>query len=784
MEYKLQNLTLAEVSAGTTVVIKSIDCLNNALKKHFLDMGLTPGVKVKLIKVAPLGNPLGIMVRGYELTLRKEEAAKIQVEQIKQTKRRKSQILKPSYTVHPKIGEPSPDENSKKALISGHINIALVGNPNAGKTTLFNKLTGSNYRVGNFPGVTVEEIQGTIKNHPDITITDLPGIYSLSAYSDEEIVSRNYILKQKPHGIINIVDASNIERNLYLTSQLMELDTPMVIALNMMDEVIQSGEHIDINSLELALGVPIVPISALKKEGIEELIEHAENVARSQKKPLRINWSEDKDHALIHKCISSIALQIKDAAEYNQIPLQFASTKLAEKDSVIEEILNLDDNKKEICSNLIKDMEQSCGLDCESALSDLRFSFIENLCSNFVQKPKESLSRRISTKIDKVLTGKYTAFPMFIAVLGLIFYLTFGAIGATLSDLLNEQIAIFTNYVDSLLSNYNLNPVAHSLIIDGAFAGIGSVLSFLPTIIVLFFFLSLLEDSGYMARISFIMDKILRKIGLSGSSFVPMLLGFGCSVPAILATRTLPSERDRKMTILLIPFMSCSAKLPIYAMFTAAFFKDHQTLVVISLYLLGIIIGIFFICVLKRFAFRGEPVPFIMELPNYRLPDFKTTFRLIFYKVKDFVKLAFTIIFTVSISVWFLQHFDAKLNFNSSDSLLSNIGNFITPVFQPLGINDWRISTAFISGLLAKESVISSLSILLGNTTALPSLFSKLTAFVFLVFSLLYTPCIAAIATVKRELGKRWAWGIIFAQCFIAWTVAFITYRIGLLFIS
>ena len=690
---------------------------------------------------------------------------------------------------HPKIGEtdigysPVPDAH----LISGDINFALVGNPNAGKTALFNKLTGKNRRVGNFPGVTVEGTKGVIKNHPDMILTDLPGIYSLSPYSNEEIVTRNFILQEKPHGIINIVDASNIERNLYLTLQLIELDTPMVIALNMMDEVVKSGGYIDVNALESVLGVPVVPISARHREGLEELVEHAENIARCQIRPRKLDWNSriNTEQKSVATCINSIAHLIGDM-DLLQLPTKFVATKLTEGDSIMQTALSLDQGKKEICSSLIKEMENSRGLDRESSVADMRFSFIENLCRNFVRKPKEALSRRISMRIDKILTGKYTAFPSFIAIMTLIFYLTFGSIGEMLSNFLNLEIEGFSNFVSLELDGYGLNSVVHSLIIDGAFAGIGSVLGFLPTIVILFFFLSLLEDSGYMARVAFIMDKILRKIGLSGSSFVPMIMGFGCSVPAIMATRILPSERDRKMTILLIPFMSCSAKLPIYALFTSAFFREHQALVMISLYLIGIIVGIGFICVLKHFAFKGEPVPFVMELPNYRLPDAKSLFRLIYYKVKSFVKLAFTIIFTVSIFVWFLQHFDAKLNFvtDSASSLLADVGGLFSPIFEPLGIDDWRISTAFLSGLLAKESVISSLSILLGSSDALPEVFSKLTAFVFLVFSLLYTPCVAAIATVKKELGKRWALGIVLIQCAIAWIVSFIIYKIGIIFFA
>lgn len=782
-------MTLDELIVGSSAVVKSIDCLDKILRKRFLEMGLTPGVTVSLIKTAPLGNPVEIKVRGYRLTIRKEDAEKISVTALENSKKLEKKCVEFSFVEHPKIGETDPDEtiDSDDQLILGDINFALVGNPNAGKTTLFNKLTGRHRRVGNFPGVTVEGINAKIKYHQNMSLTDLPGIYSLSPYSNEEIVTRNFILEERPHAIINIVDASNIERNLYLTLQLIELDTPMVIALNMMDEVMKSGGHIDVNAFEAALGVPVVPISALRKEGLEELLEHAENIARRRRKPRKLEWCDhiDVEQKPIAACINSIAHLIKDSALAPQIPVQFAAAKLAEGDSIMQDTLSLDESKKEICDNLIKEIENSRGLDRETAVADMRFSFIENLCQNFVQKPKEALSRRVSTRIDKILTGRYTAFPAFITVMALIFYMTFGSVGAVLSDLLNSQIEKFSDFVNAGLVNYGLNPAVQSLITDGALVGVGSVLSFLPTIILLFFFLSLLEDSGYMARVAFIMDKILRKIGLSGSSFVPMLMGFGCSVPAIMATRILPSERDRKMTILLIPFMSCSAKLPIYALFTSAFFKESQARVMISLYLIGIVIGIAFICALKLFAFRGEPVPFVMELPNYRLPDAKSMLRLMYFKVKNFVKFAFTIIFVVSIFVWFLQHFDSRLNFvtESTASLLAMVGNSLTPIFEQLGIADWRVSTAFLSGLLAKESVISTLSVLCGGIDILPAIFTKLTAFVFLIFSLLYTPCVAAIATVKKELGKRWALGIIFVQCVIAWGVAFVSYRIGLLFL-
>ncbi len=781
--------TLNKIPIGKDATIKEINCSNKALRKHILDMGLTPGVEITLIKMAPLGNPLEIRVRGYELTLRKEEAATIVVENIHAAHDKTRKNIHFETIDHAKIGEtPTEPKKISKIPYKGAINFALVGNQNSGKTTLFNQLTGANRHVGNFPGVTVERTDGILKNHPDVTITDLPGIYSLSPYSSDEIVTRNFILNSRPNAIINIVDAANIERNLYLTLQLIELDIPMVIALNMMDEVTESGGNIDINGLEVTLGVPVIPISALKNEGIEELIEHALNVARYRQKPLRVDFcNPDKiDMQPVHRCIHSIAHLIEDHAINAGVSVRFASSKIAEGDSLIFEMLSLDENEKEICSHIIQEMEAHRGLDREAAIADMRFSFIESLCRVFVQKPKETIGHKITTRADKILTGKYTALPAFAIIMTLIFYLTFGSLGAGLSTLMDKGIEAFINFSDSALSNYGLNPVFHSLLINGVFKGVGAVLSFLPVIVVLFFFLSILEDSGYMARVAFIMDRALRKIGLSGRSFVPMLMGFGCSVPAIMATRTLPSERDRKLTVILTPFMSCSAKLPIYALFTAAFFKENRVEVIIGLYLIGIIVGIIFTCFLKVFVFKGEPVPFVMELPNYRMPGVKSVFRLIYSKAKDFVTRAFTIIFVAAIVIWFLQNFDTRLNLvtDSSKSLLAALGSLITPIFIPLGINDWRISTAFLTGFIAKESVVSTLTVLLGGSVEkLPELFTKLTAFVFLIFSLLYTPCVAAIATVRRELGRRWAFFIILTQCLIAWVVAFVFYRIAQLFI-
>ncbi|MBO5442907.1 MAG: ferrous iron transport protein B [Alphaproteobacteria bacterium] len=780
--------TLAELPAGKSAVISSIECEDKALRSHIMNMGITPGVRITMVKKAPLGDPLEINVRGYELTLRKNDAAKINI-----TDAGKFCPLPPksqdfSNIEHSKIGESSTYQNKKDSpdYPERPLRLALVGNQNCGKTTLFNKLTGANQHVGNFPGVTIDRTDGIVKNHPEVTITDLPGIYSLSPYSKEEIVSRNFILNEKPDAIINIVDAGNIERNLFLTMQLIELNVPMVIALNMMDEVNKNGGNVNVNALENVLGVPVIPISAAKNEGVEELIEHAVNVARYKEFPHRLDFcdADSKTEGCLHRCIHSIVHLIEDHAKRANLPPRFAATKLIEGDMPIINALNLDKSEKQTCSRIISDMEKERGLDKEAALADMRFSFIERLCEAFVFRPEETIGHKLTIYADKILTGKYTALFAFIAIMASIFYLTFGSLGLFLSDTTESLIAYVTDKTDEALTAYGLNSVVHSLIIDGVFAGVGSVLSFLPVIVVLFFFLSILEDSGYMARVAFVMDKLLRKIGLSGRSFVPMLIGFGCSVPAIMATRTLPSERDRKMTILLIPFMSCSAKLPIYVLFTAAFFKYNQAEVILCLYLIGIIVGILFAYAIKLFAFKGQPVPFVMELPNYRMPGAVNVYRLIYAKAKGFVTKAFTIIFRAAILIWFLQSFDSRLNLvnNSSESLLAALGNILVPVFEPLGIDDWKISTAFLTGFMAKESVISTLGVLLGgDIEKLPLLFTQLTAFVFLVFSLLYTPCVAAIATVKRELGRNYAILVVFLQCGIAWSVAFLVYQAGLL---
>ncbi len=781
-----QGESLASLPVGKSAVVLSVDCEDKALRRRILDMGLTPGAEISLIKRAPLGDPLEVCIRGYELTLRKADAAKIRIRKISG----KPKVLCSGSgfgdVEHSRIGEKNACQPQKECVLPAgtKIRLALAGNQNCGKTTLFNRLTGSHQHVGNFPGVTIDRTDGIVKNHPEVVVTDLPGIYSLSPYSKEEIVARNFILQEKPDAIINIVDANNIERNLLLTMQLIELDVPMVIALNMMDEIARNGGNININGLEEILGVPVVPISAARNEGLEELVEHAINVARYQEHPKRLDFcdAESEKDGSVHRCIHSIVHLIEDHAKRAGLPPRFAATKLIEDDVPVIKSLGLTSDERKTCARIIAEMERERDLDKDACLADMRFSFIEGLCGRFVTKPAETSGRRMTARADTILTGKYTALPAFIGIMALIFYLTFGSFGLFLADATEARIAFVTDKTDGLLTAYGLNPVVHSLIIDGIFAGVGSVLSFLPVIVVLFFFLSVLEDSGYMARVAFVMDKLLRKIGLSGRSFVPMLIGFGCSVPAIMATRTLPSERDRKMTILLIPFMSCSAKLPIYFLFTAAFFAQSQVTVILGLYLIGIVTGILFAYIVKTFLFRGEPVPFVMELPNYRMPGARNVYRLIYAKSKSFVTKAFTIIFWATILVWFLQTFDSRLNLagNSSDSMLAGLGNLLAPVFEPLGINDWRISTAFITGFMAKESVISTLGVLLGgDIEKLPLLFTPLTAFVFLVFSLLYTPCVAAIATVRRELGRSYAAGVVLLQCVIAWLAAWLVYVIG-----
>lgn len=786
-------MTLDELGIGKDAIIEAVNCESLSLRKHILDMGLTPDTEVTLVKIAPMGDPLELRVRGYELTLRKEDAAKIQIKDVHDAHVYEHQNTHSTPMSHPGVGE--TDILSRKVYktqVRGaeipegeRITFALAGNQNCGKTTLFNQLTGSRQHVGNFPGVTVERKEGMVRNQIETVVVDLPGIYSLSPYSSEELVTREFLLKERPRGIINILDATNIERNLYLTMQLIELDIPMVLALNMMDEVRENGGTIRVNELEAALGIPVVPISASKNEGIDELIDHAVHVARYRERPGRLDFcdAEGSDNGAMHRCIHAIIHLIEDHALKYKIPRRFAAAKLVEGDRLILDSLHLDENEKETLEHIITQMEEESGKDRMSALADTRFQFIENLCKETVVKPNESKEHRRSQKIDRILTGKYTALPAFVCIMALIFYLTFGWIGKYLSDWLEQGIAWVTDICDKGLTAYQINPVVHSLVIDGVFAGVGSVLSFLPTIVVLFFFLSILEDSGYMARVAFVMDKLLRKIGLSGRSFVPMLIGFGCSVPAIMATRTLPSDRDRKMTILLTPFMSCSAKLPIYALFTAAFFPKYAAFVMTGLYFGGILVAVLFALLLKKTVFRGSPVPFVMELPNYRLPSPKNVIHLIYEKSKDFVSRAFTVIFLASVVIWFLQSFDLRLNVvtDSSDSLLALLGGLIAPVLIPLGLGDWRISTALITGFTAKESVVSTLQVLLAGEP-LNTLFSPFQACIFMVFSLLYTPCVAAVAAVKREMGQKNALLVVLVQCAIAWIVCYIIRLIGLAF--
>ena len=785
-------MTLAEIKVGQDAVLRTIGG-QGELRHHLLDMGLTPGTEVTLRKVAPMGDPIEVELRGYELTLRLADAAKIEVDNVHETDRAARSEARHAAVPHPGVGELRKaasyhDRKAGSEIAKGQpLHFALAGNQNCGKTTLFNQLTGSNQHVGNFPGVTVDRKDGIIRGHAEATVTDLPGIYSLSPYSSEEIVTRDFLLNTHPDGIINIVDATNIERNLYLTMQLMELGIPMVLALNMMDEVRANGGTSMVNELEELLGVPVVPISAAKNEGIDELVEHALHVARHRETPGRIDFcdaADGKDGA-VHRCIHAVTHLIEDHAQRAGLPLRFSATKLVEGDRLIEQALQLDENETELLGHTIAELENETGLDREAALADMRFTFIERLCDKTVVRPGESREHKRSVAIDKVLTGKYTALPCFIGIMALVFWLTFGVIGAALSDLLTLGIDAVTNAADHALTVYGINPVVHSLVIDGIFAGVGSVLSFLPVIVTLFFFLSILEDTGYMARVAFVMDQLLRRVGLSGRSFVPMLIGFGCSVPAIMATRTLSSDRDRKMTILLTPFMSCSAKLPIYALFTTAFFpRQWRAVVMVGLYITGIVCGILYALVLKLTRYKGEPVPFVMELPNYRFPSARSVGQLIWEKAKDFLQKAFTIIFVATVLIWFLQTFDTRLNVATPDSsLLALIGSWVAPLFKPLGFGDWRVSTALITGFTAKESVVSTLTVLLGgDTAALATMFTPFTAIVFLVFTLLYTPCVAAIAAVKRELGgAKAAAGVVIMQCAIAWVVAFVVHCVGTL---
>ena len=780
-------MTLKDLPIGKTATVTTVGG-EGALRQHFLDMGLIPKADVTMVKFAPMGDPVEVRIHGYELTLRLADAEKIEIDKIRDTitEPMRPQDARPIF--HPGLGEGGKYHvQTGEPLPPGEtLTFALAGNQNCGKTTLFNQLTGSNQHVGNFPGVTVDRKDGAIRGVENTLVTDLPGIYSMSPYSSEELVTRRFVLDEHPRGIINIVDATNIERNLYLTMQLMELDVPMVLALNMMDEVRQNGGSVRVNEMEEMLGIPVVPISAAKNEGIEELIDHAVHVAKYREAPGRQDFCDVNDHnGAVHRCLHGIMSLIEDHAYDAGIPVRFAASKLAEGDQLVLDRLNLDQNEKETLEHIITQMEKERGLDRAAAIADMRFSFIQKVCGATVVKPKESREHARSVAIDRVLTGKYTAIPAFIGIMGLVFWLTFNVIGAFLSNLLDIGIGALTDIVDRGMTAANVNPVLHSLVIDGIFTGVGSVLSFLPVIVTLFFFLSMLEDSGYMARVAFVMDKLLRKIGLSGRSVVPMLIGFGCTVPGVMASRTLPSERDRKMTILLTPFMSCSAKLPIYSFFAAAFFPGKGALVMVILYFTGILVGILMALLMRGTMFKGEAVPFVMELPNYRMPGAKNVAQLLWEKAKDFLQRAFTVIFVATIIIWFLQTFDLRFNIvsDSKDSILAVIAGWIAPIFAPLGFGDWRISTALITGFMAKESVVSTLTVLFGSSTALATLLTPLSAASLLVFCLLYTPCVAAIASVKRELGGKWAAGVVIGQCVIAWLMAGLVYGMGSLFI-
>ena len=780
-------VTLNDLPIGRSATVESVGA-SGALRQHFLDMGLIPQATVTMVKRAPMGDPIEVRIRSYELTLRVAEAQAITITDIRDEQPARVHAPEAEEITHPGYGEGGKyhAKDHEHPLPDGEkLTFALAGNQNCGKTTLFNRLTGSNQHVGNFPGVTVDRKDGAIIAHENTLVTDLPGIYSLSPYTNEEIVSREFILKENPKAIINIVDATNIERNLYLTMQLMELGRPMVLALNMMDEVWANGGSVRVNEMEALLGMPVVPISASRGEGIEELIDHALHVAKYQEPPAVQDFCDANDNGgAVHRCLHSIMHIIEDHAQKANIPLRFAASKIAEGDPLIIEQLDLDVNEKRTIAHIVKQMESERGLDRASAIADMRFAFIDKVCRQTVVKPRISKEHIRSLQIDEVLTGKYSAIPAFIAIMALVFWLTFKVIGVWLNDALDWAIGLATDYTDAALTAWHVNASIHSLIIDAIFNGVGSVLSFLPTIVVLFFFLSFLEDSGYMARVAFVMDTLLRRIGLSGRSIVPMLIGFGCTVPGVMASRTLPSERDRKMTILLTPFMSCSAKLPIYAFFVAAFFPGDGAAVMIGLYLLGIVVAVLMGLIMKNSIFKGEAVPFVMELPNYRMPGAKNVMLLLWDKAKDFLERAFTVIFVATIVIWFLQTFDFQLNpvEDSHTSILAVVAGWISPVFAPLGFDDWRVTTALIGGFMAKESVVSSLSVLFGSTEALTAVMSGLTALTLLVFCLLYTPCVASIATIKRELGGQWALGVAVFQCVIAWIVALIVRLIGLMF--
>ena len=777
-------MTLKELEVGKSAVIRRVGG-EGALRQHFLDMGMIPGAEVTVIKLAPMGDPMEVQVHGYELTLRLAEAQQIDIQPIGRRSRSHTFKDRAKDQDHPGLGENGKfhSKADEHPLPDGTVlTYALVGNQNCGKTTLFNQLTGAKQHVGNFPGVTVDRKSGAIRGYPNTEVTDLPGIYSMSPFSSEEIVSRNFVLQDKPTAIINIVDATNIERNLYLSMQLLEMGIPMVIALNMMDELVGNRGSIDVNTMEAMLGVPIIPISAAKNEGVDELIRHAVHVAKQQEPPLKQDFCDKDDHGgAVHRCIHAVIHLIEDHAALAGLPVRFAATKAIEGDALILQQLQLDRNEQEMLEHIVRQMETERGLDRSAAIADMRFDFIERLCAQTVIRPQESKERIRSEKIDRILTGRYTAIPCFVGIMMLVFYLTFNVIGGGLQKLLELVIDRLSALTDTALTQLHVNPVIHSLVIDGIFTGVGSVLSFLPIIVTLFFFLSLMEDSGYIARVAFVMDKLLRRIGLSGKSIVPMLIGFGCTVPAVMATRTLTSERDRKMTILLTPFMSCTAKLPIYSFFVSVFFPGKGGLIMSGLYLLGILVGIGAAFLYKDTLFRGEPIPFVMELPNYRLPSVKNVGQLLWEKAKDFLQRAFSVILIATVVVWFLQSFDLQLNMvsDSADSILARISGILVPLFAPLGLGDWRICTALISGFMAKESVVSTLEVLFGGTIG--SILSPLSAGSLLVFSLLYTPCVAAVASVRRELGGKWAAGLALWQCLIAWVVAFVIHGIGAL---
>ena len=782
-------MTLKDLEIGTSGVIIAVGG-EGSLRQHFLDMGVIPGAEVTLMKYAPMGDPMELRIHGYELTLRLADGEKVEIaplgaDRAREEAPREAEAFAETQA-HPGLGEGGKYhvKGEEHPLPPGtQLTFALAGNQNCGKTTLFNQLTGANQHVGNFPGVTVDRKSGSIRGHGETLVTDLPGIYSLSPYTSEEIVSRQFILHEHPTGIINIVDATNIERNLYLTMQLMELDVPMVLALNMMDEVRGNGGSIHINRMEELLGIPVVPISAAKNEGVEELVNHALHVAQYQERPGRTDFCDKKDHnGAVHRCLHGIMHLVEDHAKAAGIPLRFAASKLVEGDPLVFDALRLSQNEQEMLEHIISQMEEERGLDRAAAIADMRFSFLQKLCDQTVVRPRESKEHERSRRIDAFLTGKYTAIPAFVGIMALVFFLTFNVIGAWFQALLEGGISWLTVWVDEALTAWGVNAVLHSLVIDGIFNGVGSVLSFVPIIVTLFFFLSLLEDSGYMARVAFVMDKLLRKIGLSGRSIVPMLIGFGCTVPGVMASRTLPSERDRKMTILLTPFMSCSAKLPIYGFFTAAFFPGRGGLIMVALYFLGILVGILMALLSKRTIFKGEAVPFVMELPNYRMPGIQNVAHLLWDKAKDFLQRAFTVIFLATIVVWFLQTFDFQLNVvaDSQNSILAVIAGAISPLFVPLGFGDWRVSTALIAGFMAKESVVSTLSVLFGSTEQLLVALTPLAVASLLVFCLLYTPCVAAIASIRRELGGKWAVGVVIGQCVIAWVCALLVRGLGL----